>query len=166
MCKLTCSVGVHTGAVFAASPLKLCALALTHAHAHTHTCVHLLEQPGEASYAKWKEEKDSLYSALSRKSKMVTTKLNAIDGVSCQTVEGAMYAFPKIEMPPGAIAAAEAAGHPPDTFYALSLLEQTGLCTVPGNGFGQKDGGCLWPRASGGMQGGGGRVEWLHESDM
>ena len=104
--------------------------------------MHPLGQPGEASYAKWKEEKDSLYSALSRKSKMVTTKLNAIDGVSCQTVEGAMYAFPKIEMPPGAIAAAEAAGHPPDTFYALSLLEQTGLCTVPGNGFGQKDGGC------------------------
>jgi len=51
-----------------------------------------------------------------------------------------MYAFPKITIPPGAIAAAAAAGHPPDTFYALSLLEQTGLCTVPGNGFGQKEG--------------------------
>lgn len=112
------------------------------------SCGHAPEQPGEASYAKWKEEKDSLYSALSRKSKMVHTKLNAIEGVSCQMVEGAMYAFPKIEMPPGAIAAAEAAGHPPDTFYALSLLEQTGLCTVPGNGFGQKEGGMMRARAS------------------
>ena len=27
-----------------------------------------------------------------------------------------------------------------DTFYALSLLEETGLCVVPGNGFGQKEG--------------------------
>jgi len=97
-------------------------------------------KPGEASYAKWREEKDSLYGALARKSKMVHAKLNAIDGVSCQMVEGAMYAFPKIDIPAGAVAAAEATGHPPDTFYALSLLEQTGLCTVPGNGFGQKEG--------------------------
>ena len=41
-------------------------------------------KPGEASYAKWREEKDSLYGALARKSKMVHAKLNAIDGVSCQ----------------------------------------------------------------------------------
>jgi hypothetical protein len=40
-----------------------------------------------------------------------------------------MYAFPRIELPIGALEAAEAAGHPADSFYALSLLEQTGLCT-------------------------------------
>lgn len=28
----------------------------------------------------------------------------------------------------------------PDSFYALELLEKTGLCVVPGNGFGQRDG--------------------------
>ena len=97
-------------------------------------------RPGEASYAKWKEEKDALYGALKRKSIMMHRKLNSIKGISCNELEGAMYAFPRIDMPQGAIEAAEAAGHPVDTFYALSLLEQTGLCVVPGNGFGQKEG--------------------------
>ena len=31
-------------------------------------------------------------------------------------------------------------GMHPDSFYALELLEKTGLCVVPGNGFGQRDG--------------------------
>lgn len=37
-----------------------------------------------------------------------------------------MYAFPRIEMPPKAIEAAKKAKHPPDTFYAFKLLEETG----------------------------------------
>lgn len=28
----------------------------------------------------------------------------------------------------------------PDFFYCLNLLEQTGVCVVPGSGFGQRDG--------------------------
>ena len=28
----------------------------------------------------------------------------------------------------------------PDTFYALALLEATGIVVVPGSGFGQKEG--------------------------
>lgn len=97
-------------------------------------------KPGSEAYAQFKEEKDKLFNALMRKSKMVHRKLNSVPGISCQPVEGAMYAFPQIHMPEGAIEAAEAAGHPADTFYALSLLEHTGLCVVPGNGFGQKEG--------------------------
>jgi len=38
------------------------------------------------------------------------------------------------------VAAAEAAGKVPDTFYALALLERTGIVVVPGSGFGQKEG--------------------------
>ena len=38
------------------------------------------------------------------------------------------------------IAAAEAAGKVPDTFYALALLEATGIVVVPGSGFGQVEG--------------------------
>jgi aspartate/methionine/tyrosine aminotransferase len=49
-----------------------------------------------------------------------------------------MYAFPSITLPPKAVAAAEAAGKVPDTFYALALLESTGIVVVPGSGFGQK----------------------------
>ena len=54
--------------------------------------------------------------------------------------QGAMYAFPRIDLPPRAIAEALAEGHAPDTHYALSLLESTGICAVPGSGFGQREG--------------------------
>ena len=39
-----------------------------------------------------------------------------------------------------AIAAAERDGVSPDTHYCMSLLETTGICTVPGSGFGQAHG--------------------------
>ena len=39
-----------------------------------------------------------------------------------------------------AIDAAAKAGKPADTFYCLELLEETGILTVPGSGFGQKKG--------------------------
>ena len=51
-----------------------------------------------------------------------------------------MYAFPQIALPQAAIAAAEAAGRKPDAFYAMEVLEQTGIVMVPGSGFGQVDG--------------------------
>jgi len=31
-------------------------------------------------------------------------------------------------------------GMAPDAFYCFALLESTGLCVVPGSGFGQRDG--------------------------
>ncbi len=51
-----------------------------------------------------------------------------------------MYSFPKITLPPAAMAAAKAAGKAPDVFYCLALLEATGISTVPGSGFKQRDG--------------------------
>lgn len=49
-----------------------------------------------------------------------------------------MYLFPKFEFPEAMIKAATEAGTDPDTFYALALLEATGVCMVPGSGFGQR----------------------------
>ena len=63
-----------------------------------------------------------------------TTWLNLISST------GAMYSFPKVKLPPGAIAAAKSAGKAPDVFYCIKLLEETGISTVPGSGFGQKEG--------------------------
>ncbi|CAN4087522.1 unnamed protein product [Withania somnifera] len=51
-----------------------------------------------------------------------------------------MYSFPQIKLPPGAIDAAKKAEKAPDVFYCLKLLEATGISTVPGSGFGQKEG--------------------------
>jgi alanine transaminase len=66
--------------------------------------------------------------------------LNSLPGMSCQPLTGSMYAFPTITLPAGAIAAADAAGKTADVYYALQMLEATGIVMVPGSGFGQKDG--------------------------
>lgn len=34
----------------------------------------------------------------------------------------------------------QAEGKVPDMFYCMKLLEEEGICLVPGSGFGQKDG--------------------------
>lgn len=60
-----------------------------------------------------------------------------MEGVLCQKAEGAMYLFPRIKLPEKAIEAAKKVNMAPDTFYALKLLDDTGLVFVPGSGFGQ-----------------------------
>lgn len=93
--------------------------------------------PGEPSYDLYKSERETIYNDLKAKAKMLVEALNGVDGFSCQVAEGAMYAFPSIQLGPGVIKAAEAAGQAPDLFYCLALLEETGICCVPGSGFGQ-----------------------------
>lgn len=51
-----------------------------------------------------------------------------------------MYLFPQINLPQKAVEAAKKAKRSPDAFYCMALLEKTGICVVPGNGFGQKEG--------------------------
>jgi alanine transaminase len=51
-----------------------------------------------------------------------------------------MYLFPTVTLPEKAIAAARAEKREPDELYCLKLLEATGVCVVPGSGFGQKEG--------------------------
>jgi alanine transaminase len=51
-----------------------------------------------------------------------------------------MYLFPTIKLPPKAIAAAKAEERSPDEFYCMKMLEMAGVATVPGSGFGQKEG--------------------------
>lgn len=51
-----------------------------------------------------------------------------------------MYLFPTITLPAKAIQEAQRLNEEPDEFYCLQLLESTGVCVVPGSGFGQKDG--------------------------
>jgi len=51
-----------------------------------------------------------------------------------------MYLFPTIKLPPKAIEAAKEQEKSGDAFYCLELLSQTGICVVPGSGFGQAEG--------------------------
>ena len=63
--------------------------------------------------------------------------MNQLEGVECNPSEGAMYVFCKISLPINFIEKAKSLQKQPDTLYCLQLLEDTGVCVVPGNGFGQ-----------------------------
>ncbi|XP_038223374.1 alanine aminotransferase 1-like [Zerene cesonia] len=95
---------------------------------------------GEPSYELWIKEKTEVLRSLDRRAKMIADTFNAMEGFSCNVVQGAMYAFPQIALPPKAIEAAKKEGKAPDVYYAFRLLEQTGICIVPGSGFGQRPG--------------------------
>ena len=95
---------------------------------------------GDDSYELFQEEKTEVLSLLKQKARMVTDVFNSIEGIKCNEVQGAMYAFPNISLPPKAVAAAKAKDQAPDFFYCFQLLEETGICTVPGSGFGEKEG--------------------------
>jgi len=97
-------------------------------------------RPGEPSYSLWDQERQETLDSLARRAKLVADTLNSIQGITCNTVQGAMYAFPQVHLPAGAIAAAAEAGQAPDVFYAFNLLESTGICIIPGSGFGQYPG--------------------------
>ncbi|XP_059160771.1 alanine aminotransferase 2-like [Physella acuta] len=97
-------------------------------------------KPGEPSYALFKQQKDAVLGQLAEKGRMATEIFNSIKGISCNPVQGAMYAFPRLDLPRKAVEAAKAKGQPADAFYCFSLLEETGMCVVPGSGFGQKEG--------------------------
>ena len=51
-----------------------------------------------------------------------------------------MYAFPKVHFSPVAIAKAEEYGVSVDFMYCLDMVNETGIMTVPGSGFGQRPG--------------------------
>lgn len=96
--------------------------------------------PGEPSYEQYVNEKKAVLNSLAERAKMVAETFNSIEGVSCNEVQGAMYAFPKLDIPKKAIEKAESLGQCADVFYAFQLLENTGICIVPGSGFGQQAG--------------------------
>lgn len=52
---------------------------------------------GEASYDRYMEEKTVALDNLSNKAHKVSEMLNTIDGVKCNAVQGALYAFPRVK---------------------------------------------------------------------
>lgn len=87
-------------------------------------------QEGSPSYEGYQKEKKAILDALRRKAQILADGLNKVEGIRCNTVAGAMYAFPQITIPAGRT----------DEDYCMALLEKTGICVVPGTGFGQRTG--------------------------
>lgn len=103
---------------------------------------------GDASHGRWVAERDGVLSQLAAKAKVLERGINAIDGMSLSMPEGAMYGFVRFELPaePGVdvsvMTPEERRSHDArrDTAYCMALLEETGICVVPGSGFGQRAG--------------------------
>ncbi len=105
-------------------------------------------KPGEESYPLFAQEREAIVGDLRRKAEILGKGINAIPGMSLVPPAGAMYGFVRIELPPEP--GVDSAAMPPadrqayeaarDTAYCLALLEETGICVVPGSGFGQQPG--------------------------
>merc|ERR1711881_462004 len=85
-------------------------------------------QPGEPSYEEFNAQKSSILSSLADRAKLVADTFNSMEGFTCQIVQGAMYAFPRLHLPQKAIERAKEVGQAPDVYYAFQLLENTGIC--------------------------------------
>jgi aspartate/methionine/tyrosine aminotransferase len=85
---------------------------------------------GAPSHALYVQERDGILNELKKRAVILAEGLNQVPGVQCNVVAGAMYAFPRINIPEGRT----------DAEYCMTLLEETGICVVPGTGFGQVPG--------------------------
>lgn len=94
----------------------------------------------DATVETYESEYSALLESLKRRADKCFDVLESTKGVSPLKPEGAMYAFPAIELPAKFIAEAEKKGIVPDLYYCSTLLRATGLVTVPGSGFKQKEG--------------------------
>ncbi|MED6194652.1 Glutamate--glyoxylate aminotransferase 2 [Stylosanthes scabra] len=81
-------------------------------------------KPGDISYDQFVRESKGILESLRRRARIMTDGFNSCRNVVCNFTEEA----------------AKQAGKVPDVFYCLKLLEATGISTVPGSGFGQKEG--------------------------
>merc|ERR1719469_103820 len=95
---------------------------------------------GEPSYATFAAERSTILEGMARKAVLVQERLNKIEGLTAMPIEGAMYAFPQVELPNKYCEHAASFGKKPDTLYCIELLRKTGILVVPGNGFGQREG--------------------------
>jgi len=101
-------------------------------------------QKHEESYETYMKEKNSILGELKKKAEILGEELNKIKGMSLKFPYGAMYAFVKIDLPEDKniknMSKKEIAEYESkrDFNYCLELLEETGICVVPGSGFGQK----------------------------
>lgn len=107
------------------------------------------------------QERNAVLRSLAERAKLTEETFNTVPGISCNSVQGAMYTFPQITLPQKAIDKAKVsvvvtltlththtpqrvcmqeAGQEPDMYYCMRLLEEEGICLVPGSGFGQRKG--------------------------
>ncbi|KAI1628835.1 alanine transaminase [Exophiala viscosa] len=95
---------------------------------------------GDPSYEKYHKEYNTIKDGLLERATALYEAFEQMEGVEVGEPQGSMYLFPTLHLPEKAQKAAKEAGKNPDDFYCLRLLDATGICVVPGSGFGQKPG--------------------------
>ncbi|EAS04389.1 class I/II aminotransferase (macronuclear) [Tetrahymena thermophila SB210] len=98
-----------------------------------------LQNASAETVEQYNNERNALLESLKRRAQIVTESLNKMTNITCQEVEGAMYAFPSIKFGKKALAEAAKKKMEPDLFYCLNVLENTGIVLVPGSGFRQEE---------------------------
>ena len=88
---------------------------------------------GDESYQTYSNEKNAILGALGRKAAKLAKGLNEIAGIQCPVPAGAMYLFPKLDLPKDK----NYHGEEPDFSFCKQLVQDEGIVTVPGSGFGQ-----------------------------
>jgi len=86
---------------------------------------------GSASYELYATERARILGELETKATRIREAFGDMKGVECFGRIGAMYLFPRLGVLPAGTG---------DFEYCMALLEETGLCTVNGSGFGQAEG--------------------------
>ncbi|KAI5285385.1 hypothetical protein KEM54_000617 [Ascosphaera aggregata] len=97
-------------------------------------------RPGDPSYPLYDEEYNYIKKQMKSRAMALYTAFKEMEGVTCATPTGSMYLYPQLTLPKRAIEAAKESGMQPDEFYCGKLLDATGVCVVPGSGFGQVEG--------------------------
>ena len=77
---------------------------------------------------------------LKERAELLTETCNKMENVTCNKIEGSMYGFPRVHFSEKAMARAWEKDVPVDFMYCMDMVNKTGIMTVPGSGFGQKDG--------------------------
>lgn len=100
-------------------------------------CVVNAPKSGEPSYEIFIKERNEVLFSLKQNAEYLFCELNK-NNIKCTKILGAVYAFPSLSLPQKFIEKAQIQGYSPDYYYALQLLENTGICVIPGCIFGQK----------------------------
>lgn len=122
--------------------LKLCSISLCPV-VTGQALVDLMVSPpkkGDESYQQDNLERSVILEELNKRAILLYKAFNRMEGVSCQTPQGSMYLFPKLDLPYKVLQNSQHLEINPDELYCKELLEATGICTVPGSGFGQEPG--------------------------
>ena len=81
-----------------------------------------------------------VFEGLEERASLLSTTFNSMNNVTCTDIEGAMYGFPRLHFSQKFIEEAKSQGKAPDFIYCMEMVNKKGIMTVPGSGFGQKEG--------------------------